>query len=299
MHASNPNSSTPHSLTPKSVSELQSPEPERPKPRVTVVVTSHNRQAMLRACLDALEKSEGRNRLQIVVVENGSVDGSAQLDSDFPEVQWIRLPKNFGLTKAMNLGWRAADAEYVFFLHDDTEVPPEAAMKLADALDANPDAAAVCPLLVDRDGRPAPQFGSLPPDGNWRAGQPAGDAPIQVEYPRGAALMARVFYIKATRQIDEHFGQFGGDADLAAQFRRATKKVLLIPDVRVFHLGAAQYDSMRRADMLLANATFLGKYGGFMPGAMARLASILGPLFGLRFGELRYTIAGQKIDGNQ
>ena len=35
-----------------------------------------------------------------------------------------RLPKNFGLTKALNLGWRAADAEYVFFLHDDTEVQP-------------------------------------------------------------------------------------------------------------------------------------------------------------------------------
>ena len=67
---------------------------------------------MLRQCLAALEKSEGRERLQIVVVENGSMDGSEQLDSEFPDLQWIRLPKNFGLTKAMNLGWRAADAEY-------------------------------------------------------------------------------------------------------------------------------------------------------------------------------------------
>ena len=169
MHASYPNS-----LTPRSSSEHQSPEPENPKPRVTVVVVSHNRQAMLRACLEALEKSEGREKLQIVVVDNGSVDGSAQLDSDFPDLQWIRLPKNFGLTKAMNLGWRAADADYVFFLHDDTEVPPDAAMRLADALDANPDAAAVCPLLVDREGRPAPQFGSLPLDGQLASGAAIG-----------------------------------------------------------------------------------------------------------------------------
>lgn len=294
MHASYPNS-----LTPRTTSEHQSPEPEKPKPRVTVVVISHNRQAMLRACLEALEKSEGREKLQIVVVDNGSFDGSAQLDSDFPDLQWIRLPKNFGLTKAMNLGWRAADAEYVFFLHDDTEVPPEAAMRLADALDANADAAAVCPLLVDREGRPAPQFGSLPLDGNWRPGQPSGDALVPVDYPRGAALMARVFYIKATRQIDERFGQFGGDADLAAQFRRALKKVLLVPNIRVFHLGAQEYNSLERADMLLAHATFLGKYGGFMPGLLARMASIFGPLFGFRFGELRYTLSGQKIDGTQ
>ncbi len=111
--------------------------------------------------------------------------------------------------------------------------------------------------------------------------------------------MARVFYIKATRQIDERFGQFGGDADLAAQFRRAMKKVLLVPDVRVFHLGAREYDSLERADMLLAHATFLGKYRGFMPGMFARMGSIFGPLFGFRFGELRYTLSGQKIDGTQ
>jgi GT2 family glycosyltransferase len=287
------------SLTPKSNPEPQNPEPERQAPRVTVVVTSHNRQSMLRACLESLEKSEGRERLQIVVVDNGSSDGAAQLDSDFPDVQWIRLPKNFGLTKAMNLGWRAADAEYVFFLHDDTELPPDGVMRLADALDANPGAAAVCPLLVDREGQPAPQLGALPPDGAWRPGDASADAPVQVEYARGAALMARVFYIKATRQIDERFGQFGGDADLAAQFHRASKKVLLIPTVRVFHLGAGDYGSHERADMMLARATFLGKYRGFIEGLAARGGAILKPLAAFRFAELRYTISGQKIDGTQ
>ena len=274
-------------------------EQEKLAPRVTVVVVSHDRQAMLRQCLAAIEKSEGRERLQIVVVENGSLDGSAQLDSEFPDLQWIRLPRNFGLTKAMNLGWRAADAEYVFFLHDDTEIPPEAVMRLADALDANTDAAAVCPLLVDADGKPAPQIGSLPPTGVWQPAQPAGDQPMSVGYPRSAALMARVFYIKATRQIDERFGQFGGDADLAAQFRRASKKILLVPTVRVFHASAGDYTAQERADALLAHAAFIAKYQGFFPGLVARLASIFGPLLQFRFGVLRYTLAGQKIDGSQ
>ena len=47
--------------------------------------------------------------LQIIVVDNGSRDGSASLDSEFPAAQFLRLPQNFGLTKALNIGIRASD----------------------------------------------------------------------------------------------------------------------------------------------------------------------------------------------
>jgi hypothetical protein len=253
----------------------------------------------LRRCLESLEKSEARETLQIVVVDNGSSDGCALLDTDFPQAQFIRLPKNFGLTKAMNLGWRAADAEYVFFLHDDTEVEPGAAIRLAETLDANPNAAAACPLLVNDEGRPAPQLGALPPDGQWHAAEPSLTQPEPVEYPRGAALMMRVYVIRAVRQIDERYGQFGGDADLAAQILRASKKILLDPGARVRHHGSAAYSALERADFLLGRAVFMGKYLGFAAGLRARLAAMAGPLLSFRFGELRYTVAGQKIDGTQ
>ena len=121
-----------------------------------MVVVSHNRADRLRKCLESLERLEGRQRLQLIVVENGSRDGSAQVVEDFPDIQLIRLPKNFGLTKGLNLGWRAADAEYVLFLHEDTEVEAGAVARLADALDADAAAAAVCPLLVDARRQPRP-----------------------------------------------------------------------------------------------------------------------------------------------
>jgi GT2 family glycosyltransferase len=277
----------------------QNQEQEKRPPRVSVVVVSRNRAALLRRCLESLEKSEGRETLQIVVVDNGSSDGSAQLDTDFPHAQFIRLPKNFGLTKAMNLGWRAADAEYVFFLHDDTEVEPGAAIRLAEALDANPHASAACPLLVDDQGRPAPQLGTLPPDGQWLAAEPSLSQPEPVEYPRGAALMMRVYVIRAVRQIDERYGQFGADADLAAQILRASKKILLDPAARVRHHGSGTYSALERADFLLGRAVFMGKYRGVGAGLRARLAAVVGPLLSFRFGELRYTVPGQKIDGTQ
>lgn len=277
----------------------QQNEEQKTPPRVSVAVISHNRQESLRACLRSLEQSEGRETMQVVVVDNGSTDGSAQLDAEFPQVQFVRVPKNFGLTKAMNLGWRAADSPYVFFLHDDTEVEPSAVKRLADLLDAREDAAAVCPLLVDAEGRPAPQLGTLPPDGVWRPAEVPGSDPVAVEYPRGAALMMRVRLITAVRQIDERYGQFGADADLAAQIGRASKKILLAPDARVRHSGSDGYTAAERADFLLARAEFIGKYKGFVAGLLARLGTILGPLAGFRFGEFSRTISGQKIDGTQ
>jgi GT2 family glycosyltransferase len=272
---------------------------ERQAPRVSVAVVSHNRVELLRRCLASLEHSEGRETFQIIVVDNGSRDGSAELESEFPNLQWIRLPKNFGLTKAWNLGWRAADAEYVLFLHGDTEVEPAAIRKLAETLDANEEAIAACPLLVNAEGRPAPQLGNFPPDGQWRPAEVSGTEPVAVEYPRGAALMVRVFYIKKIRQIDERYGQFGADADLAMQIRRAGRKILLVPQAQVRHEPRGAYPSMERADFLLGRAVFAERYQGFAAGLKARIAAVLGPLAGFRIAELKYTISGQKIDGKQ
>jgi GT2 family glycosyltransferase len=178
-------------------------------------------------------------------------------------------------------------------------VEPGAAIRLAGTLDANPNAAAACPLLVDDEGRPAPQLGTLPPDGRWLAAEPSLSQPEPVEYPRGAALMMRVYVIRAVRQIDERYGQFGSDADLAVQILRASKKILLDPAARVRHHGSAGYSALERADFLLGRAVFLWKYRGFGAGLRARLAAVLSPLVSFRWGELRYTLPGQKIDGTQ
>ena len=262
-----------------------------------MVVVSRNRLAMLRRCLESIEASDARSTLQVIVVDNGSTDGSAAIGDDFPNVQFIRLPKNFGLTKALNLGWRAADSEYVFFLHDDTEVRPSTIAILAGALDTRPEVAAVCPLLVDDKGEPTPQLGSLPPTGVWLPA--AHGAPQVVEFARGAALMVRVYFIKAIRQIDERYGQFGSDADLAAEIRRASRKILLMPAASVRHQGRSKYTSMEWADFLSSRAVFLGKYEGFLAGIKARIAAVLSPLASFRLGVIRYTMNGQKIDGTQ
>ena len=49
-------------------------------------------------------------------MDNGSTDDSTALEPEFPEIRFMRLPRNFGLTKALNIGIRSAEADYLFLL---------------------------------------------------------------------------------------------------------------------------------------------------------------------------------------
>jgi N-acetylglucosaminyl-diphospho-decaprenol L-rhamnosyltransferase len=279
--------------------KVAEPSGQAPKPpKVSALVVSYNRKALLRRALEALERSEARDTIEIVVVDNGSTDGSQQLESEFPRARFIRIPRNFGLTKALNLGVRGSEGEYVFFLHEDTEVFPETARLLAGLLDSQPDAGAVCPLLVDAEGRPAPQLGQFPPDDTWRPAEPGPD-PMPVDYPRGAALMMRRFFFTAIRQIDERYGQFGSDADLCFQMGRAGKKILLVPQARARHEGHSEESALRKADRKQGAAAWIGKHGGFWSGLRAQIGAIFGALGSLQLGVLKYLLANQKVDGSQ
>src|ERR1019366_7089053 len=177
--------------------KVAEPSGQAPKPpKVSALVVSYNRKALLRRALEALERSEARDTIEIVVVDNGSTDGSQQLESEFSRARFIRIPRNFGLTKALNLGVRGSEGDYVFFLHEDTEVFPETVRVLTAILDGQPEVGAVCPLLIDSAGLPVPQLGKFPPNDIWQPAKP-GDEPSSVDYPRGAALMMRRFFLTA------------------------------------------------------------------------------------------------------
>ncbi len=272
------------------------PEQTPPPPKVTAIVVSHNRAGMLRRCLDALEKSAGRGTIQAIVVENGSSDGSAQLETDYAGVQFIKLPKNFGLAKARNIGVRAAFGEYILFLHEDTEVEIDAIGLLAAKLDAEADVTAGCPLLVKSNGDPAPQVGPLPtPDAPFPPLRPAGDDAI--ESASGAAIMIRAFFFKATRQIDERYGNYGVDAELCYQIRRSNRRIALVRAARVVHHAGREWSPMILADRSLGAAAFFSKHLGFAAGLKFRIGALLRGLGSP--SQFWFLIQGQKCDGGQ
>lgn len=105
------------------------------KPRVSVVIVSYNCEEALRRCVQALEASRGREQMEILTVDAGSEDGSPRIDSEFPAVTVMRLPRNFGKTRARNIGVRTAQADLLLFLDPHVEVDPGTVLGLADLLD--------------------------------------------------------------------------------------------------------------------------------------------------------------------
>ena len=269
--------------------------PERQAPRVSVVIVSFNRVDQLRESLKALGADH-----QIVVVDNGSWDGAETIGEEFPAVRFSRLPKNFGLTKALNIGLRAAEGEYILCLHDDVRITGEAVTRLADYLESRPDVGGVCPLLTDAAGNPVPQLRNLPnpsdPDPALRLAAAGEDTTVECV---SGALMFRSFFLRALRHVDERYGNYGSAIELCAQLRRAAKKVVILHTVTAIHENtpSPMQAGALVADRVAGTAAFLGKHHGFVSAFLYRLKTALGALLTFRFAVLTAAVSGQKIDG--
>ena len=274
--------------------------PEPQPPRVSVVIVSFNRVESLRQSLQMLGDTH-----RIIVVDNGSRDGAEALSDEFPAVRFSRLPKNFGLTKALNIGLRSVEGEFILCLHDDTLISGEAVMRLADFLESRPEVGAVCPLLTDDSGNPVPQARALPTPGNpdpslnLPAAREENGEETVVECVSGAAIMFRAFFLRALRQVDERYGTYGSGIELCAQIRRAAKKIVILRTVTAIHEGldSPMPRGALEGDRAAGTAAFLGKHHGFVSGLIYRLKTALLALVTFRFSVLMGVLSGQKIDG--
>ena len=218
-------------------------EESTPVAKVTALIVSYNSAPAVKRCLTALEASVNRPELEIIVVDCGSSDDGPTLDNEFPGVTLLRLERNFGATKALNIAMRTAAADYIFFLEPQVLVRPETVAALAARLDADESVAAVAPLLIDEAGKALTEVRKLPsPEGLaalWRDPDAlpvttvdrAADM-VAVGYPGRQALMVRKQFIRAFNWLDDRYGEFGGDLELAFQIRRANKKLVVLPAVQ-------------------------------------------------------------------
>jgi GT2 family glycosyltransferase len=286
-------------------SEQQLPEPEETAPveevpveKISVVIVSCNHAEELRKCLAALHAEVEDPSLQVIVVDNGSKDASASLSDEFAGAQFVPLPRNFGLTKALNIGIRASSGDYVLLMHEDVEIGREAIVRLRDELAGHAETGAACPLLINEEGRAVLQARELPspadPDPSWRKGSPG----ETVSAVTGAAIMFRRLLLDAMRNIDERYGNYGSDAELCMQVKRANKRVVIVDGATAIHHTDAPPDFPEfAADRQLATRAFLAKYYGFLSALKYQIAALLGALFTFRLTRFRCLLYGQKIDG--
>jgi GT2 family glycosyltransferase len=271
------------------------PQPEQAPaaPSIAIVVVTKNQRTALERALEA-----AGSKHQVIVVDSGSGDGVG-LDPRFKITRLISLPRHFGLTRALNIGIRAAEAaEYVLLLSPEVELKQADIVVLAATLENEPSTGAVAPLLADATGTAIPQVGDLPSKGDPQPALRAAKPGERPPFTRGDAILFRSFFLRALRQIDERYGDYGSAAELCQQVRRANKTILIHPAVTARAAFTPSPETpARAADREIGTARFLSKHKGAVAGWSYLIGRMFAALFSLQLRKFLLLVQLKKIDG--
>lgn len=129
-------------------------EGSQPVPDLSIVIVSWNTRDLLADCLNSVMVNARHLSLQVIVIDNGSADGSAAMvRSEFPGVQLVENEANIGFAAANNRALPLCSAEYVLLLNPDTRVIGPALTILSDFLREHPPVGAVGPKIVHPQSR--------------------------------------------------------------------------------------------------------------------------------------------------
>jgi N-acetylglucosaminyl-diphospho-decaprenol L-rhamnosyltransferase len=229
-------------------------------PDVTVSIVNHESRETVLAALAALQADAARRaRLEVIVVDNVSQDGSpAAVRERFPGVEVLERETRAGYGANHNLALARAEGRHVLFLNDDAQVRPGAIDALVAHLDAEPAVAVAAPRLLDGAGHPYPSLWPTPTAladlrSALRLGRPRplpveGSAPRPIGWAMGCALLVRRDAARAVGGFDERFFMYSEEVDLCVRLAHAGHATHAVPGAVVVHEGQASTgDSPERA----------------------------------------------------
>jgi len=278
---------------------------------VSVIIVSYNTRGHLDACLASIQAATTCDH-EIIVVDNGSTDGSAALVQDrYPAVRLLANTHNAGFAAANNQGARMAGGRYLLLLNPDTRVEPGAPVRLAAFMDAHPEIGICAPQ--NRNGEDHVLFGArgevqvnyfhfpqfLGLAGVRRAlgrhlGLPVAakraplpfvqqDGYILADWLRGCSLFVRADLYRRLGGMDEGFFLYLEDTELCRRIVRSGLQCAVVTDAVVVHYGGASYQDApgARINTMLAPHFLQAKYhyvavtAGRCAAWSARLADLL------------------------
>ena len=213
---------------------------------VTVIIPNWNRRALLARALESV-RGQTCAPAEILVVDGGSTDGSAELAAAWG-VRVIRLARNEGFCRAVNAGIREARTEWVAVLNNDVTLAPDWLELLLDS--ARRWNASFATGKIFSAAEPAfldGTFDALCVGGcSWRAGYGRPDGPIWLE-PRSirfaplTAALLRTELFEAVGLLDERFGSYLEDVEFGLRCSLAGYEGIYVPGARCFHTGSATW----------------------------------------------------------
>jgi len=240
---------------------------------VSVIVLNWNRRDLLRSCLLSLTQQKLKQQFEVVVVDNGSDDGSLDMvvrefsQSPAFQLKLIQNSENRGFCAGNNQGFAASDSEFVALLNNDAEAEPEWLGALVGAFEGRPEIGmAASKILVYEDPQRIDKVGHLIyPDGQNR-GRGTGelddgryDQVEEILWPDGCAAMYRRQLLDQVGGFDEDFFAYADDAELGLRARIAGWKCLYVPSAVVRHHRGATLGvrSSRRLALIERNRVLL------------------------------------------
>lgn len=230
-----------------------------PAPRWAAVVVNYESGDLLAACVASLRADDSAGAPEIVVVDNGSADGSvATLHAQDPHVTVIDPHDNLGYARAANLGIAATRAPVVAVLNPDTVIEPGSAAAILAAFAADETVAVVGPRILNPDGTTYPSARTDPGPGTaaghallgrvrpenrftraYRQLDADPDTARDVDWVSGAALWFRRSALDRVGGWDERFFMFLEDVDVCRSLTGAGGRVRYEPAARVVHVVGA------------------------------------------------------------
>jgi N-acetylglucosaminyl-diphospho-decaprenol L-rhamnosyltransferase len=253
----------------------------KPGPRFAVIIVNYNGGSMLQECVRSVTR-EGVPAEQIIVVDNGSRDGSIEaLQQSSVGIAVVRNDCNAGFARAVNQGIRRAlsgpaTPEFVLLLNNDAQLEQAALQAFADGLDSLPSIAIAGGQLRYPDGRLQSAFAPLPslaeeilPLSLLKIIAPRrfkrktlSNTPMKVECVLGACLSVRTSVLPQLGLLDEEYFFFFEEIEWCQRARRMGAEVYYLPAARAVHGGGQTANLFRgpaRVEYQRSKLTFFRK----------------------------------------
>jgi GT2 family glycosyltransferase len=222
-------------------------------PIVAIIVLNWNQCDLTIDCLASLRALDyPSSRLQIIVVDNGSVDGTAQtVRARFPEITVLENAENLGFAEGNNVGIRYAmqgPAEFIMLLNNDTIVDKSAVRDLVAVIHEQPRVGIVGPKMLYHAFSDVIWCAGNHID--WRTGETlrlqaeqvdeaSDDPPQDVDFITGCCILLRREVIEQIGPLDSDFFVYYEETDWCVRARARGWRIQYVPQARIWHKVSA------------------------------------------------------------
>jgi len=285
---------------------------------VSIVIVNWNTRDLLQQCLRAIVETAGRIEYEIIVIDNGSTDGSVEMVRDcFPSVRLIVNSTDVGFARANNQAIQVSRGQHVLLLNSDTIVRPRALKALVRFMNMHLEVGIVGGQLLNGDGTLQPSWAKFPTvwselmGKNIRARRiyPTRDGSLAyaVDWVGGACLLIRRAAFEQVGLLDEGFFMYSEEADWCFRVKQLGWAVCYCPEAQVVHLGGQSSQHARarmKAELYRSKLLFFYKHYG--SGQALLLGLLLQCIFFLKATagrmlwliSLKHATAGESLHQN-